>query len=56
MTSNPPAPASIIELISCGYENGCKNNFVCTEMCRYKDCKNVKNMENDKFESEDRQR
>ena len=33
MTTNPPAPDSIMELISCGP--------LCTEMCRCKDFENT---------------
>ena len=57
MTTNPPAPESIIELTACGCKTGCKsdrcrcrkNKFVCTEMCRCKDCENT---ENDNYESD----
>ena len=46
MTTNPPAPDSIMELISCGCKTGCqtdrcrcrKNELLCTEMCRCKNC------------------
>ena len=50
MTTNPRAPDdSIMELISCGCKTGCqtdrcrcrKNELLCTEMCRCKDCVNT---------------
>ena len=55
ITTNPPAPDSIIELISRGCRTDCqtdrcqclKNKLLCTEMCRWKDCKNT-NIEFDK--------
>ena len=58
MTTNPPAPESTIELTACGCKTGCKsdrcrcrkNKFVCTEMCRCKECENT---ENDNYESDD---
>ena len=48
MIENPPAPDSILELISCGCKTGCqtdrchcrKNELLCTEMCRCKDFEN----------------
>lgn len=48
MTTNLPAPESVIELSSCGCKGGCvdgrcrcfKNNLVCTEMCSCDNCEN----------------
>ena len=58
MTTNPPDPESITELIACGCKTGCKsnccwcrkNNFVCSELCQWKDCENT---ENDHCETND---
>ena len=49
MTTNPPVPDSIMELISCGCKTGCqmgrcwcrKNELLCAKMCRCKDCENT---------------
>ena len=49
MPTNLPAPDSITELISCGCTTGCqtdrcrcrKNELLCTEMRRCKDCENT---------------
>ena len=49
MTTNPPTPDSVMELMSCGCKKGCqmdrchcrKNELLCTEMCRCKDCRNT---------------
>ena len=49
MTTNPPAPDSIMELTSCGCKTGCqtdrcrcrKNELLYTEICRCKDCENT---------------
>ena len=49
MPTNLPAPDLITELISCGCTTGCqtdrcrcrKNELLCTEMRRCKDCENT---------------
>ena len=48
MTDNLPAPIALIELSMCKCQTGCKtkrckclkNDLVCTDMCKCRDCKN----------------
>ena len=48
MTDNLPTPIALIELSMCKCQTGCKtkrckclkNDLVCTDMCKWKDCKN----------------
>ena len=56
MTTNPPAPESIIELLVAVRQVASqivvdiKKQICVTEMCRCKDCENT---ENDNYESDD---
>ena len=61
MTTNPPAPDSIIKLSVCRCRTGCKsgrsryhkNNLLCSEMCLCENCTNCVNEFNSEFETDD---